>query len=184
MRLISILMLAAFSAGCASKPAVVDRAPPLRPLEPAVSVKYAETRYDVRGYRESASPALRHEPHAVYRRTRVPSFASNILESTPRTSFPLPSYSPLPASAELEAELAKQRQVTTDMRVAQATLTDADQKVRALYTTLVRQSADVLKLREQLEAERNRLRSAALSESVTTASGSTPTKNPSPEVKW
>ncbi len=184
MRLISILILTAIMAGCASKPAVLERAPPLRPLEVASSVKYAETRYDVRSYREPANPALRHEPHAIYRRTRVPSFVSNILETTPRTSFPPPSFSPLPASAELEAELAKQRQATADMRVAQATLTDAEQKMKALYATLVRQSADVLKLREQLETERNRLRSVALAEAVTSTPASVPAKNPNPEVKW
>lgn len=184
MRLILIAMFAVLLAGCASKPAVLDRAPPLRPLEVASSIKYAETRYDVRGYREPTNPALRHEPHAVYRRTRVPSFTSNVLETAPRVSFPPPSFSPLPASAELDAELAKQRQVTTDMRTAHATLADTEQKVKALYATLVRQGADVLKLKEQLEAERNRLRGAALAEPVTGGPAPVPAKNTNPEAKW
>lgn len=184
MRLMFILMLAAFFAGCASKPTVVERAPPLRPLGPPAEVKFAETCYEVRGYREPGNPALRHGPHVVYRRTRIPSFVSNVLESTPRGSFPTPSFSPLPTSAELDAELAKQRQVTLDMRAAQATLDDAEQKVTALYAALVRQSADVFKLKEQLEAERNRLRSAALAEPVTGAPAYGPTKNSNTEVKW
>ncbi|MFT3784175.1 MAG: hypothetical protein QM790_19375 [Nibricoccus sp.] len=184
MRLFSILMLSAFMAGCASKPVVLEPAPPLRPLGAASSVKYAETRYELRGYREVANPALRHEPHAVYRRTQVPSFASNVLETTPRTSFPPPSFSPLPASAELDAELAKQRQVAIDMRAAQAALADAEQKVKALYATLVRQSADVLKLKDQLESERNRQRTVALAEPVPSAAVPGPVRNPNPEVKW
>ncbi|MFT3868408.1 MAG: hypothetical protein QM715_07915 [Nibricoccus sp.] len=184
MRFLPIFMLTVLLTGCANEPAVLDRVPPLRPLEVASSVKYAETRYEMRSYREPANPALRHEPHAVYRRTRVPSFVSNVLESTPRTSFPPPSFSPLSASAELDVELAKQRQVTTDMRTAQATMADAEQKVKALFATLVRQSADVLKLKEQLETERNRQRTVALAESAPVAPASGPVKNQNPEVKW
>jgi hypothetical protein len=107
----------------------------------------------VRSYREAANPSIRHEAHAVYRRTRVPITASETLETVPRTSYPPASVTPLPASAELAAELATQKRSRRSC-TPQTSVAETEQKMQAQYAQLVRQSAEALKLREQLEAER------------------------------
>ena len=141
-----------------------------------------ETRYDVRGYRDTTDRSLRHDAHAVYRRTRVPN-ASDETASSPRTTFLPVSVTPLPASEELAAELAAQKKITAELFALQTALVDAEQKMRTQYAALVRQSAETFKLREQLEAERNRVRSST---AVSDAAPAMVTTAPlsSPEVKW
>jgi hypothetical protein len=145
-------------------------------------VKFAETRYDVRSYRDAANPSLRHEPHVIYRRTQVPSFTSNELETVPRVSYPLASVAPLPASEEQAAELATQRKISEELRAMQALLEETGQKLQAQYAQLVRQSADTLRAREQLDAERNRVRSVPPLEPAPASPTAMPTSNPT--VRW
>ena len=114
----------------------------------------------MRDYRDAANPAIRHEAHAVYRRTRVPITASDDLEPVRRTVYAPASYSPLPASDELAAELGTQKKITGDLRVMQVSMSEVEQRMQTQYAMLVRQSAELLKVREQLETERGRIRSA------------------------
>jgi hypothetical protein len=144
--------------------------------------KLVETRYDVRGYREAANPSIRHEAHAVYRRTRVPVTGSDELETVPRASYPPASVTPLPASEELTAELTTQKKITTELRAMQTSMADTNKQMQAQYAVLVRQSAEALKLREQLEAERNRIRSMSTVENPPVAPASAPSGGA--EVKW
>ncbi len=170
------------AAGCASRPPVVEKASPLRPLAAASPVKFAETRYDVRGYCDSANPSLRHEAHAIYRRTRVPVAASSDLETAPRAAYPPASLAPLPASEELAAELTTQKNLTSDLLALQTALAEAERKMKTQYAALVRQSAETVQLREQLAAERQRLRSVAPVEPGLDAPINAAATNA--EVKW
>lgn len=181
MRSFSLLLLVSLLAGCTTQTVVVKKEPPLRPLMAATTTKFAETRYDVRGYRDAASPSLRHEPHVIYRRTQVPSSSSNELETVPRVSYPVSSVVPLPLSEEQAAELATQRKISGELRAMQALLAETSQKLQAQYTLLVRQSAEALRAREQLDAERNRVQMPA-SEPAPASPMATPTSNPT--VKW
>jgi hypothetical protein len=144
--------------------------------------KLVETPYAVRSYREAANPSLRHEAHTVYRRTRVPITASDALETVSRTSFPPASVLPLPASEELAAELATQKKITAELRMAQTSVAEIEQKMQAQYAQLVRQSAEALRLREQLEAERRRIQTMVTTESTPAAPAAMSTTNPA--VKW
>ncbi len=155
MRHLLWIMATAVLAGCASPKAVVTRAVAPAPALPAeVERKAVETRYEVRGYREAGSPAIRHEAHAVYRRTLVPTNAETT-DTVPRTAFAPASYAPLPASDELNAELAKQKAITSEMQTMQGAMAATQMKMQAQYAQLVKQSGDALRLRERLEAERN-----------------------------
>jgi hypothetical protein len=169
-------------AGCVSHPPVTEKTPPLRPLGAASPVKFAETRYDVRSYRDAANPSLRHEAHAIYRRTRVPVSASNELETAPRTTYPPASVAPLPASDELATELTKQKMITAELLTLQTALAEAERKMKAQYDALVRQSAETMQLREQLEAERQRVRALAPVEPGRAAPLSAATGDT--EVRW
>ncbi len=182
MRSFSILLLISFLTGCTTQTVVVKKEPPLRPLMAAATTKFAETRYDVRSYRDAANPSLRHEAHVIYRRTQVPSSASNELETVPRISYPPASVAPLPASEEQAAELATQRKISGELRSMQALLAETSQKLQAQYAMLVRQSADALRAREELEAERNRVRSVPPLEPAPASPSAMPTSNPT--VKW
>jgi hypothetical protein len=148
----------------------------------ATPVKFAETRYDVRSYRDAATPSLRHEPHVIYRRTQVASSATNELETVPRASYPPASVAPLPASEEQAAELATQRKISGELRAMQALLEETSQKLQAQYALLVRQSAEALRTRELLEAERNRVRSVPAVEPAPASATVMSTSNPT--VKW
>ena len=147
--------------GCATQRPVAMQTPPPVVLAAVLPTKLVETRYDVRSYREAANPAIRHETHAVYRETRVPVTATEDLPTVPRTTYPPASVAPLPASGELAAELATQKTITGDLRAMQASMAETEQRMQVQYTVLVRQSAEALKVREKLEAERSRARSAA-----------------------
>ncbi|MEO6994552.1 MAG: hypothetical protein ABI273_13050 [Lacunisphaera sp.] len=182
MRNVLILLMLLLAAGCATPRPVVVRAAPSVIIAAASSTKFVETRYDVESYRDAANPSLRHEAHAVYRRTRVPLTATDELETVNRTSYPPASIAPLPLSEELNAELATQRQVTTELRAMQTAMAETDQKMQTQYALLVRQSADVQKLRGQLEAERNRV--PRESQVETTAGATAPAPSSGSDVKW
>ena len=182
-----ILIMLLFVGGCATQlPVAVHDSLPVPPAPTAApdATKVVETRYDVRSYREASSPALRHEAHTVYRRTRVPMTAADDLMVAPRASYPPASYAPLAASDELAAELATQRKLSAELRAVQASLLETEQKMQAQYAILVRQSAEVTKVRDGLEAERGRLRTAPAAAPVARpAPARAPAADSSP-VKW
>ena len=181
MRTFWILFTPLLAAGCAMPPTVVQGPPPVM-IAAVLPTKLVETRYDVRSYREAANPSLRHEAHVIYRRTRVPLTASDALATVPRTSFPPASVTPLPASEELAAEVATQKKITAELRTTQASVAEIEQKMQAQYAQLVRQSAEALRLREQLESEHRRIQDMATPESTPASPTATPTANPA--VKW
>ena len=155
------IMVMAVLAGCASPKAVVTQTGAPAPMLAAETErKVVETRYEVRGYREAESPAIRHEAHAVYRRTLVPTNAETT-ESVPRTAFAPASYAPLPASEELNAELVKQKAITTEIQTMQGEMAATQSKMQAQYAQLVKHSGDAARLRDRLEAERNQARTNA-----------------------
>lgn len=182
MRIPSILLVPLLVSGCATQRPLALQTPPPVMIAAVSPTKLVETRYDVRGYREAASPSVRHEEHAVYRRTRVPISASDDLETVPRASYPPASGAPLPASEELAAELATQKKITTELRTMQTSMVETEQKMQAQYALLIRQSAEALKLREQLEKERNRVRTIPSGESAPVAP--VPAPSGSAEVRW
>lgn len=181
MRHALLLFVSLVVAGCATRqPVAVQPAPPVQ-IAAALPTKAVETRYEVRSYREAANPALRHEAHAVYRRTQVPLGFEGDLVTISRSEFPPASYAPLPAGDELAAELATQKTITADLRTMQRSMAETEKQVQAQYATLVRQSAETLKVREQLEAERMQLRSAPTTQA--TPPPEVPVAN-SPTVRW
>ena len=149
-------------------------------MAPLGATRAVELRYDVRSYRDPLNPSVRHEAHAIFRRTRVPLTAPGKLETVPRETFAPASVALLPPSAELNAELATQRKMTAELRAAQAALAEAAERMQSQYALLVRQSTDTAQLREQLEAERIRLQNTPTSLPVTLPS--TPTAPT--EAKW
>lgn len=180
MKLVLIFLSLLCTIGCSTRrAATVPPAPPsLAAVQPT---KLMETRYDVRGYRDAYNPTIRHEPHAVFRQTRVPLNATDASETAPRTAYPPASYTPLPEASELNAELTKQKTITGELRVMKATMAEMQQRMEAQYGQLVRQSIEAARVREELETERSRLRSSSANE-TTDLSGFT--ANPSSEVKW
>ena len=179
MRYTWILFMPFFAVGCVTQRPVAVQAPPPVLVAAVSPTKLVETRYDVRGYHEAANPAVRHEAHAVYRRTRVPLAASDELATVPRTAYAPASIAPLPGSDELAAELSTQKKITGDLRAMQTSMAETEQRMQAQYGMLVRQSAEALKLREQLEAERGRAR-ATPPAGVAVAPADTKTA----DVKW
>lgn len=155
-----ILILATCVAGCATQRPVAN-VPPVGNVKPVVReappTRAVETRYEVRAYRDAEDPAVRHDAHVVYRTTRVPSRVE-ALDTAPRVAFAPASYAPLPANAELSAELAAQRQITSELREIKTRMATIEQQAQSQYGTLVNQTADSIKLRQQLEAERARVR--------------------------
>lgn len=156
----SVLAVACF-AGCAThRPtalAVAGSSVEKPVVREAAPTRQVETRYEVRSYRDAADPSVRHEAHAVYRSTRVPARVDS-LATEPRDEFPPISYAPLPPSAELSAELAAQKQITADLRTIEARMAAIERQAQGQYGTLVNQTAETVKLRQQLEEERARAR--------------------------
>jgi hypothetical protein len=148
------------------------------------TTKFVETRYEVRAYRDAGNPSVRHEAHAVFRRTRVPLNAPDHLETVPRDTFAPASVVPLPANAELNAELAAQRQITAELRAMQAALAEAGEKMQVQYAMLVRQSSETVQLRDRLEAERARLQDSVPPAVAPTAPAPAGAIASTPEVKW
>src|SRR6266702_1604937 len=126
----SILLVPLLISGCATPPPVVVKAPSPAAFVAALSPpKPVETRYEVRGYREAANSSIRHEGHAVFRRTRVPVTASDDLATVPRESYPPVSVSPLPASEELTVELETQKKITAELHAMQASIAETEQNM-------------------------------------------------------
>jgi hypothetical protein len=123
----------------------------------ARDTKLVETRYEIRAYRDGGDPSLRHESHAVYRATRVPA-RMDTLPIAPRTEFAPMSYAPLPANTELSAELSTQKQITDQLRAIQTKMAAMEQAAKQQYGTLVNQTQESVKLRQELEAARARVR--------------------------
>ncbi|AHF89870.1 hypothetical protein OPIT5_06165 [Opitutaceae bacterium TAV5] len=180
MRPVLCLLVPLVVAGCATRRPVAVVEPPPVQIAAALPTKAVETPYDVRGYREAAHSALRHEAHAVWRRSRVPLNFEGELVTVSRTGFAPASYAPLPENDELAAELATQKAITANLRTVQAAVVETERQVQAQYAALVRQSAEALRLREQLEAERAQLRAAA---PPPAAPVELPASNPN-EVRW
>lgn len=168
MRATWILIFAMAVAGCATqRPGArsAAKAPSLaeRPLVNEVApTRLVETRYELRSFRDADNPAVRHEAHAVYRTTRVPTRAGEIardtLETVPRTEFAPASYAPLPRTAELAAEVATQKEITERLRAIQAAMAATEKQAQSQYGTLVSETAETIKLRRELEAERARVK--------------------------
>ena len=182
MRNTLIFLMPLLAVGCATQRPVAVQSPAPVAIAAVSPTKIVETRYEVRSYREAASPSLRHEAHAVYRRTRVPVTASDDLETVPRASYPPASVAPLPASEELTAELATQRKITGDVRAMQTSIAEIEQRMQAQYALLVRQSAEALKVRDQLAAERSRVRQVPPVEAMPATPATVPGGNT--DVKW
>lgn len=158
MRAVWFLLGLTVLAGCTTTPdATIVPAPVEKPVANRASPMHeVETRYEVRGYRDATDPSVRHEAHAVYRTTRVPAHVE-ALEVEPRATFASVSYAPLPVSAELAAELGVQKQITSDVRAIEARMTEVERHAQTQYQTLVNQTANTIRLRQQLEKERARL---------------------------
>jgi hypothetical protein len=180
MRSVLCLLVLLVMTGCATRRTAAVVAPPPVQIAAAAPTKAVETRYEVRSYREAANPALRHEAHAVWRRTQVPLNFEGELVTVSRIEFAPASYAPLPKSDELAAELATQKAITAELRAVQAAMAESEKQVQAQYGTLVRQSAEAMRLREQLEAERKQLRAAS---PIPAAPVEVSASNPS-EVQW
>lgn len=188
LRYLSFLAALCF-AGCATErpptPAV-SRATAEKPVvREAVATHEVETRYELRGYRDADDPGVRHDAHAVYRRTRVPARVDS-LEVEPRSTFAPVSYAPLPPSAELSAELTAQKQITAELRTIEARMLAVERQAQGQYGTLVGQTAETIKVRQQLEEERSRTRELETKTSDRAANVSTAAV-PAPvatEPKW
>lgn len=156
------LVAAVLVTGCATRPPVASIKPAVtlspKPLvREAVATHVVETRYEVRSYRDPDDPRVRHDAHAVYRATRVPA-RIEALETTPRNKAAPVSYAPLPPSAELAAEIAKQKEIGAELRAIRSRMAAVEQQVRAQLGTLADQTAETVNLRKQLEEERTRVR--------------------------
>lgn len=115
-----------------------------------------EIPYYVRGYRDARNPTLRHEGHTVYRRVMVAAPVQNRDDAATRARSVV--YAPLPTSDELAAELANQRALTAEVEAVQEAMEETERAMREQYEDLLRQAAEVRRLREELEVERDRLR--------------------------
>jgi hypothetical protein len=110
------------------------------------------TRYELGDYRYPRHGVA--NENSVVRTTRMPA-NTRVRESEVNVS---PSYDPLPPSAELTAELSAQREITRQIREMKSVIAAAEQNAKEQYGALVEHTAAVIKLRQQLEVERARLR--------------------------
>jgi hypothetical protein len=164
MRSTMILLVTVGLAGCATHRPVAIVAPPVPDralVREAAPTREVKTRYEVRSYFDAGDPALRHEAHAVYRRTRVP-VRVEALETIPRLEFAPVSFAPLPPSSELAAELAAQKEITTELRAIKTAMAAMEIQAQNQYGVLVSQTAEAVKLRRQLEDERARVKELEL----------------------
>jgi len=177
-----ILVLPWILTGCVTTVPVAVRVPPRVQIAVESPTKLVETPYEVRGYREAANASVRHEPHVIFRGARVPITAADELATVPRTSYPPASLSPLPVSAELAAEIATQKKVTEDLRALQSSMAEAESRMQEQYAMLIRQSSEAIKVRQQLEEERERFRLASSPAAPATVEGARTAK--STDAKW
>lgn len=189
---VCLVMVVLVTAGCgalprASKPPLVAAKPQTFALLANPATHLLETRYELREYLDAHDPSVRHEPHAVYRATRVPrrpDGATAALPTVPRSTFAPASYTPLPVQAELSAELATQQQITRELRAIQTAMTATQRDAESKFGELVNQTAETIKLRQALEEERARVRQleASLREQ-TAATPPTPAMRTA-DMKW
>lgn len=92
------------------------------------------------------------------------------------------SLSPLPINAELAAEIATQKKITDEIRALQSSLVEAESRMRDQYALLVRQSSEALKVRQQLEEDRERVRVTTSATAPATTEGAKTAR--STEAKW
>lgn len=160
------LLLPILLAGCVGHPRAA-RAPARPEPQTAVAIpanpatRLVETRYEVRAYHDASEPAVRHDAHAVYRATRVPvrpNGPADTLVTVPRETFQPATYAPLPPNAELQAQLATQKQITSELRTIQSAMSTTQREAEQKFGELVNQTAETIKLRRDLEAERTRVR--------------------------
>jgi hypothetical protein len=165
MRTLTILAAMLLAAGCASQRRA-SRAPS-RPETPAAAAainpatRVVETRYEMRAYKDVNDPAVRHEPHAVYRATQVPvrdGGNADALATVPRSTFQPASYAPLPQTTEMQAELKTQQQITSELRTIQTAMSATQKQAEQKFGELVNQTAETIRLRQQLEEERTRVK--------------------------
>lgn len=178
----AIVILPLLIAGCATPGPVSVQTPPALLVPAASATKSVETPYAVRGYRETTNASIRHEPHVMFRSTRVPVTAADELATAPRAAYAPASLAPLPVNTELAAEIATQKKITEDLRVLQASMAEAESRMQAQYALLVRQSSEALKVRQQLEEERERIRLASSAAGPAPVERATTAK--STEAKW
>lgn len=189
MRCYYILPAVVLVAGCATQrraSVVTASASEIRPIvQEAVPTHTVETRYEIRSYRDGHDVSVRHEPHAVYRTTRVPT-RMPALETVPRTEFAPLSHAPLPTSAELSAEIAAQKQITAELHAIQGSMAAVEQKAKTQYGTLVNQTAETIKLRKELEDERARVQAleAQLRNGASSATSTPATTTATGESRW
>lgn len=160
MRSVVIFALSVGLVGCATQPKTKTPTTPTAAtpvVREAASTQIVETRYEVRSYRDASDAAVRHDAHAVYRATRVPT-RLDALETSPRTTFAPASHAPLPQSAELAAEVEAQRRITAELRDIKARMAAIETQAQTQFGSLVNQTAESLKLRQQLLEERARVR--------------------------
>jgi hypothetical protein len=178
-------------AGCATAPQSasnqVSHAPTQLKTTASRETSVQLARYELGSYRYPASDSGQNES-AVYRTTRVP---RHLAAPLTRENIS-PTYDPLPPSAELAAELEAQRQITAQLRAMKDTMASAEKSAKEQYRVLVTHTDDVVKLRQQLEAERAHVRElegqleqqlqapAAPVVAATPSPASTPTQG----VKW
>jgi hypothetical protein len=147
-------------AGCATKTRIQPTSAPTAAtpvVREATPTRVVETRYEVRSYHDANDANVRHDAHAVYRSTRVPSRVG-ALDTAPRTAFAPVSHAPLPQSAELAAEVEAQRRLTAELREIKGRMAAIETQAQTQFGSLVNQTADSLKLRQQLLEERTRVR--------------------------
>jgi hypothetical protein len=175
---------ASLLAGCTLPPAGALTTPPApTPIQIAVQpTKLVETPYDMRGYYDPSNHSVRHEAHTVYRQTRVPISDQSSHTTTTRDGYAPASIAPLTPSDELAAELSTQKKITADLRAMQATLAETEQKMKTQYALLVRQSEEVMKLRQLLETEQARLHAQNLPETSSVAQANVTSANT--DAKW
>ena len=160
------ILLPALLAGCAThshstRATGRDAAPPVAAIPERAATRLVETRYEIREYHDAANPTVRHDAHAIYRATRVPVRANgeaDTLATVPRTTAQPMSYAPLPQNAEMGAELATQKQITAELRTIQTAMSATQKNAEQKFGELVNQTADTIRLRNDLEAERARVR--------------------------
>ncbi len=181
MRTLIFVLPVALFAGCATKEPVSIQPLPVTTVAAFSPVKAVETRYEVRGYRDAANPSIRHEAHAVYRRTVVPAKMDVDAETVPRTTFAPASIAPLAGDDELAAELATQKAITAELHALQRSMAETERRMQSQYALLVRQSEEAAKVRDELEAERRRQR-AGVQPAAPEPVAAKPTS--STEAKW
>jgi hypothetical protein len=157
-------VLPTFLVGCVSQPRATHRSPAPAAVAAAIperpATRLVETRYEVRAYHDANDPTVRHDSHAIYRATRVPlrqDGAKEELATVPRVTFHPASHAPLPANAELAAELVTQKQITGELRTIQSAMSATQREAQEKFGELVNQTAETVRVRRDLEAERARV---------------------------